>query len=952
MALQGFDKTYYLNAKLAQLQSDSATASSWAGKTVAFLEERLQDGFGLTAEQHYEQFGYNEGLAPNAFFNAAEYIRAKAVDMFNDPATTYLTVDAAAQDFVSLWPGNVYDHYLQYGNAEGINPSNAFDVSDYYEAKLAELQAAGNTEITTVAEVKAAFEASGLTALGHFIEFGREEGLTAPAVPADEQVTVDNAVPGETFNLTTGIDNLVGTNGDDTFNAVENATTGRVLGALDVINGGAGNDTLNVSDTISATGDQFTLPTGLTVENVENFNLTTNGGVNVDVSGFTGLESVETVAAGTAATAVTAAGTSNVTTAVTGAATTTINGGKDVSVTAGAGAVAITGAALENVTVKGGNVSAANAIDNTATGTTLKSVTLNDVNGTDAKIRGEAVDTLTLQNQDTALAATITNTASKALTVNLNNVGYQADGSAIAGNVVVNAGAAAETITLNATGAKSAVTVTGAAGKAVNITGDAALTLVPLAATFTAIDGSAATGNLTLGALNTATTSVKTGAGNDTFTLGAAKVNVDAGAGNDVVTLNGAIAAGSTIKLGAGDDKLLVSAAGTGSVAASTKEAVTVIDGGEGFNTVSATLINAGNAAQFVNFQALDLSVANVGGGTLDLDLVSGIETLALSGGTGGSAVSNVAAGVGLTVAGNNTGTTTIGVKGAATNTSDSFGITFAGTDVAGAAATAANVNAGTVVTDGVETLNIVSAGGNNTWNSITVADDKLQTLNITGDKALTLAFDATATTGTNAAAGGGAVKLIDGSAATGNLSINTENVTADNSATGLTVKGGAGNDFITLDQKATVEGGAGNDTIVSSAAGGNFTGGAGNDTFNVSAATATGTTEATSVLTTITDFSAGDKIVFGANASDDFNGQQVVLDTTVQNLDQALAQVGAVNDANETSWFQYAGNTYIVADTDAAGSGTFNIGDTVVQLTGLVDLSSGTITNGELSLA
>ena len=157
MAIQGFDKEFYLNAKLAQLQNDSATAADWAGKDAAFLEARFS-AVGLTAEQHYEQYGYQEDLAPNAFFNPAEYIRAKATAMFNDTDSTYLTIDAAAEAFVNLWGGNVYNHYLQYGEDEGINPSNSFDVSGYYEAKLAQLQAEGNTEITTVEQVKEALK--------------------------------------------------------------------------------------------------------------------------------------------------------------------------------------------------------------------------------------------------------------------------------------------------------------------------------------------------------------------------------------------------------------------------------------------------------------------------------------------------------------------------------------------------------------------------------------------------------------------------------------------------------------------------------------------------------------------------------------------------------------------------------------------------------------------------
>jgi len=180
-------------------------------------------------------------------------------------------------------------------------------------------------------------------------------------------------------------------------------------------------------------------------------------------------------------------------------------------------------------------------------------------------------------------------------------------------------------------------------------------------------------------------------------------------------------------------------------------------------------------------------------------------------------------------------------------------------------------------------------------------------------------------------------------------LTINTTNVTADDKAgVGLTVKGGSANDSITLAQKATVNGGAGDDMIISSAAGGSFTGGAGSDEFDVTLAVATGTTEATSVFTTIADFAAGDKIDFAAGASGAFNTTAVVLGAGVTNLDQALAAIGTANAANETSYANYGTDTYVVNDTD--GSGTFTAGDTVVKLAGVIDLSSATFAATELT--
>jgi S-layer protein len=194
-------------------------------------------------------------------------------------------------------------------------------------------------------------------------------------------------------------------------------------------------------------------------------------------------------------------------------------------------------------------------------------------------------------------------------------------------------------------------------------------------------------------------------------------------------------------------------------------------------------------------------------------------------------------------------------------------------------------------------------------------------------------------------------VNLIDGSTATGQLDINTTNVTADDKAgVGLTIKGGTAKDTITLAQKATVEGGAGDDTITASANGGTFTGGAGKDTFDISAAVTGGTTEATSVISNITDFEAGDVITFAAVNS--FNATKITLDNTVQDLDDALAlATTTANTAGDISWFEYGANTYLVQDNDGA-TGGLSTGDIVVKLTGQVDLSEATLATNDLSFA
>lgn len=762
--------------------------------------------------------------------------------------------------------------------------------------------------------------------------------------------------------LTNGVDNIVGTSGNDTITATNAAAPNTVLGGLDVVDGGAGTDTLSIADTLTAATADFALPAGFTVKNVEVLNVTTNGAIGTaaatsfDVSTLAGLTTANFVAAGAGTAAgsrVLAAGTTDVSLTVSGANTAEVYGGKAVSVTAATGAVTVgvAGAAatkadaITSVSVKGGGVV---NIDNTggaagtttSTGTTLKSVTLDGVAGATAAIKGAAVETVTVKNQKTALATTVTNGTSTALTVNVDAAGYDATGAAVAG-VTVAAGAAATTINLNAV-SKSNVAVSGAAATTLNITGAGALTLSAPITTATKIDGSAATGDLTLGALNAATVNVSTGSGKDSLTLAAtAKATVATGAGDDAVTLNSALFEGSTINLGAGNDKLLVGA--TGSVKASTATAVTTIDAGDGIDTLAASLINAANAAQFKNFENIDVSSATAT--ALDVELMTGstITGLTLTGGTGGATVNNVAAGVGLTVSGVNDGTvgsTTIGVKGAATNTADTFAITFAGTAASTATALAPSaVDADKVVVANVETINVSSAGTGFVTNTLGLTADKLQTLTITGDKKLVLTFDGT--TGRNVVATGGAVKMIDGSAATGVLDINTTNVVADNKVgVGLTVKTGSAKDVITLAQAATVDAGAGDDTITSAAAGGSFTGGAGNDKFDIKAAVATGATEATAIYATITDIAVGDTIVFDA-AGTGFAGTKIALDATVTNLDLALAAASNNTTAGQITWFQYGANTYIVENVD--GTTGIDAGDVAIKLTGLIDLSNAT---------
>jgi len=210
MSLQGFDETYYLGVKLKSLQSQS---SEWVGKTIAELQVALTHA-GFTPESHYMTWGYQENLSPNAYFNAAEYSRAKATLLYNDALlthkNTYASIEDAEAAFKAAWSGDVYQHYLQYGAAEGLNPSNSFDESAYYSAKLALLQADIATKAEwgtkTVADLQAVFKSYGFTALTHYESYGKAEGIVPTPVPPGKMVTVDGGV-GYTYTLT---ESLVG----------------------------------------------------------------------------------------------------------------------------------------------------------------------------------------------------------------------------------------------------------------------------------------------------------------------------------------------------------------------------------------------------------------------------------------------------------------------------------------------------------------------------------------------------------------------------------------------------------------------------------------------------------------------------------------------------------------------------------------------------------------------
>lgn len=154
---------------------------------------------------------------------------------------------------------------------------------------------------------------------------------------------------GETLTLTTGVDAITATANNDLILAGEN-NGAATLTAGDVIDGGAGTDTLKVAATAAIAGTVFA---GKTISNVEAIELLSGGTVTADTSSIAGVTSLSATGAG-GNVDLTAAATTDVSVSGQSAAgTVQVEGGKDITVTNATGAVEIgdTTAAEGTVTV-------------------------------------------------------------------------------------------------------------------------------------------------------------------------------------------------------------------------------------------------------------------------------------------------------------------------------------------------------------------------------------------------------------------------------------------------------------------------------------------------------------------------------------------------------------------------------------------------------------------------
>ena len=437
-------------------------------------------------------------------------------------------------------------------------------------------------QIDTTAEIQGYQGTAAADAGRAFLQTVNSNNATATTAVNGAAAALNTAVAasanasGKPFALTTGVDNLVGTTGNDVFSAIlvnnelAAAAATSTLNAFDLVDGGAGTlDKLAITVTggNSKAALAATLPvtTGVEVLSIKNLSSGSASGVTIDASTATGLTQV-------------------VNDGSTGAVA--------VTGVANAAVVAQNTVAGTTVTFKDGTFSAASTVANVA------------VNNAGTAATGSAV----------AVAAAVA--LNDGDTVAATGIAIKADGV----NVVKLSGTALGEVTT--------ATVTGTGSL------DIALTSAPV----TKVDASALLGGLTYTTSATAATTILTGAGNDVISIGAnlaTASNITLGAGNDAIKKGGAftVATGSVIDGGAGVDNFDLSLVNVSNASSFVNFEVASLDGLAGVtydldllsakNTLTGLSVTAGGTASAtVSNVASGANLAVNGGTTSGLTLV------------------------------------------------------------------------------------------------------------------------------------------------------------------------------------------------------------------------------------------------------------------------------------------------------------------------------------------
>ena len=727
----------------------------------------------------------------------------------------------------------------------------------------------------------------------------------------EQKAKVDQLASGQTpstnKNLTAETDNIVGTDGDDTFNGVYyvgNGAKTSTLSSLDTLDGKAGKDTLNLTVQKNGGGsdsvDMSAIEAAMRgVSNIENLNIRSevafSGSADID-RGLDNLN-IQTIGAVTISTDT----KEKVSIDTTKQVRLTADEAKEVTVKAGTPdpvaqlsyvkAAKATKASI-NLTNKANTLASTSVLTEVAD-LTLANLTLAD-SLTVAKAAKISLKDVKFGASDNKNISTDAENVELSMTYTGDNIGKV--------NLTASAADKVKTLSINAKAQKSAtLTIDNAKINSltkVTVKGDAKDLTLDLSAqtALKDIDASAFTGNFAeLYVKNTENSTFKLGSGDDVVKLNLSttltdqkKQTIDGGAGTDLLMIDATIAAGGKI-----DD--------------------VTINNFEGLKIsgqIGATAIDMAKWTGFSHITLVGDSSASVTSANATFDNLLNNSTITLE---GKKADHNI----------------TLNIKDAATGTNDTVNIvldpktfTVSGSDKIGLN------NAGNFVIDHIENVNITSnldtektEGVKNTVRFDATADAKggLTNATIKGDADTEVIF------GSNIKK----IKALDASALEGKFTFDSTAHLAD---------------------KAVIKGGAKDDTITfASTMATTVTGGAGKDTFVINKGIDP-VTFAASKTSTITDFTKGDIIKIGGSAPAVTQDKIVKYETSgsldfANNFKEALKAAGN----QKVAYFTYrdpdsnSTDTYVVKSNGADAVADPN--DYVVKLSGAVDLSNATIT-------
>ncbi len=515
------------------------------------------------------------------------------------------------------------------------------------------------------------------------------QGVTAEVGLDEIKASIDDRLdPPEPIYLTNLRDDLEGSDRNDRFIAGPDNTGGATFDArIDIIDGGAGFDSLEISDL----GDEFRIETveGAGLTSVERIYISTRGSIDVDVTDWNDVQVLDLGGFGS---------TDNVTVTVDGAEVSSARAfGGGVTITGAGGALDIeagktsavkinSGEHTESVAVKGG---ASVMVAKNAAGAQSTSVTSVSVDGVGADIRSNVIESVHVHNTGAGVHVEGDSKAPRDLSVVLNKYGTKdTDGELQLDNITNIAISVAGDSWLDLTAEKAKMLSISGEGKlygqlttseleslALVGSGDVDTDISGLAK-LKSVDASGSTGNNKLGGgTGAALESIIGGSGNDSVIVSGVSgklASISAGAGNDSVTVEQIGAKLETINTGAGNDTIdlkagTVGADGIGISAGSGDDTVilgnvsglkkgSTLSGGAGDDTLRLTDGEDSKiTGVFSGFETLDVSG---GSGTYDMSSL-GISHVTVEENTSGRiTLGKAAAGTTLSVTGTSGATT------------------------------------------------------------------------------------------------------------------------------------------------------------------------------------------------------------------------------------------------------------------------------------------------------